>query len=230
MNTFKLISTASLLVFSMSTQASSIFFGEDLNPNGSQANSMAASTSFQSNLTGVGTEDFESFAPNTSGPIAIDFGVAGTATLSGNGDIGSGGGSGRFATSGTQYWETNDDFVIDFSVAVVAFGFFGTDIGDFGGQITLDFLSGGTTQFTVDNTVSAPDGSLLFWGVIDEANPFTRITFGNTNSSDWFGFDDMTIGVASQVVPTNPVPVPATLALFGLGLAGLGFARKKAQK
>lgn len=226
MDIIKTISFTALMGFSMSSYSAAIFFGEDSNPGSSTANSDNANTMFLSHLTGVGTEDFESFANNTSGPLAVDFGIAGTATLSGSGNIENSGGSGRFATSGTQYWETNEDFVIDFSTAVSAFGFFGTDIGDFAGQITLDFLSGSTTSFTVDNTINARNGSLLFWGIIDEANPFTKITFGNTNRSDYFGFDDMTIGVASQVIDRN-IPEPTTLALLGLGLAGIRLSRNK---
>ena len=46
-------------------------------------------------------------------------------------------------------------------------------------------------------------GSVLFWGLIDTDNPFTSLTFGNTAAgTDFFGFDDMTIGSVEQVVPT----------------------------
>ena len=216
----KLVLITLLALFSTTSQASLIFFGEDLAPNTSKANSEQANTEFLASLISAGTEDFESFANGSNGSLTVDFGTAGTATLSGSGQIRNSSGSGRFATSGTKYWNTNENFTIEFSTAISAFGFYGTDIGDFAGQITLEFLSGATTNITVSNTVNAPNASLLFWGIIDNANPFTKITFGNTNSSDQFGFDDMTIAVAAQVV-TNPIPEPTTLAIFALGLLGL---------
>lgn len=213
--------------FSLSSQASFIYYGEDLNPGASTANSDAANTAFLNALTGVGTENFETFSVGSNSPLSIDFGLAGTATLTGTGEILSGDYFGRFATSGTKYWNTNESFVIEFSQAISAFGFYGTDIGDIGGQITMEFQSGATTTLrNVGNTTGAPDGSLLYWGIIDEANPFTRITFGNTNNSDVFGFDDMTIGLRSQVVG-NTIPEPSILAIFGLALMGLRLRKTK---
>ena len=68
------------------------FFGEDVNSSGDPnealfTNATAARDSFFMNLTGVGTETFESFATGTSAPLAVSFGVAGTATIN-NGAIG----------------------------------------------------------------------------------------------------------------------------------------------
>jgi len=42
-----------------------------------------------------------------------------------------------------------------------------------------------------------------------------------------FGIDNVRFGTAGQVVVPNGVPEPATLALLGLGLAGLAFSRRR---
>ena len=72
------------------------------------------------------------------------------------------------------------------------------------------------------HTVGAPNGALLFWGFIDNTTTYTSVTFANSSGTDFFGFDDLVIGSLAQV---RPVPEPATLALFGRGLAGMGFIR-----
>ena len=43
----------------------------------------------------------------------------------------------------------------------------------------------------------------------------------------WYEYDGLDIGVRIYADLTQQVPEPATLALVGLGLASIGFARKK---
>ncbi|MDW8443675.1 MAG: PEP-CTERM sorting domain-containing protein [Acetobacteraceae bacterium] len=204
------------------------FFGEDRGLGEAARlpaypNALAARASFLSSLVGVGTETFESFATGATAPLAATFPGAGTATIVGAGNIanvpsGTNGG-GRYPISGNQYWEVTGAFSIEFDEPIAAFGFFGVDIGDFSGQITLTFTNGTTTTLTVPNSTGVPGGGVLFFGFIDTDNTFKKVTFGNTAAgTDFFGFDDFTIGSLQQV----RIPEPASLALFGLALAGLG--------
>jgi len=187
----------------------------------SHPNADAARLAFLANLVGVGTETFEGFAPGTPAPLSISFAGAGTATLTGSGasvaSVPSGtNGVGRYPVSGNQYLETGFNFTINFSDPIAAFGFYGVDVGDFGGQVTLTATNGHTEVLTIPNTINGLGGSVIYFGFYDLENQYTSIAFGNTAAgTDYFGFDDMTIGSIEQV---SPVPEPASMLLLGLGL------------
>ncbi len=250
-----LIIGASLLA--SPAQAYIVSFGEDINssatvPLPSFPNASAAENSFLSFLTDVGTEDFESFPAGTMDPTLTFPTPSGsvTATLSGNGTVisvppGFTNGAGRYGTSPTNYFEAEaalGGFAVDLDEPVAAFGFYGIDIGDFGGQLQLTLIDGSTTTVTVPNTVGSAgstDGSVLFYGIIaeNEAEEFSRVEFSlSTGGGDIFAFDDFTIGVADQVDP-DPGPGPGTppttpepssmLALLAVGTFGIGSKLKR---
>ena len=219
------------------------FIAQDNSPGSSivGTDAAAARNDFLAALGGgVGTEDFEGIAVGTDAPLSLIFpGSTGsiTATLTGGGaEIIGSPGSGRFATSGSNYVGTSSggDFNIGFSSPIAAFGFFGTDLGDFGGDLILT-LSNGTTETITVPTSGAPNGALVFVGFTDNMNTYTSVGFTNTGSADVFGFDDLTIGDIGQVTSTPPpppppaaVPEPSSLAIWCMtGLLGIAYWRQR---
>ncbi|GAB5452645.1 MAG: hypothetical protein Hals2KO_29730 [Halioglobus sp.] len=219
-------------VVSVAAQAVPVtYFGEDLGLGegtalGATPNADAAQASFLSGLINPGVETFEGIAGGTGTPLGISFANGVTANLTGTGNVtalaeGVTNGAGRYGVTGDggqeHYWEVDGaGFTMTFSQPVSAFGFYGIDIGDFSGQVTVTTVGGLNQVFNVGNTINGAGGGVLFWGVIDAAATFASVTFGNTNAgTDIFAFDDFTIGTIEQVRPT---PVPASVALVGLGL------------
>lgn len=223
------LSTIAIALSPIPAHAYQLFFGEDLNNNQfvplrTTPKATTAQADFLGNLVKVGTADFENLVPGTSGSLQLNLGTAGIATLQGGGRVqqvrtGRTNGLGRYAVSGQNYWEADasgNDFSINFSQSVAAFGFHGVDIGDFGGilQLNLALAQGGIQQITVPNTqgiLGSTDGSVLYFGLIAEGLPelFTGLSFDMNapGDIDIFVFDNMTIGSLQQVkrslVPKN---------------------------
>lgn len=237
-----LFSTMALVIPQNVGAAQILFFGENIASNGAlEGDPVIQRDAFLSNLIGVGTEDFESLNAGDRLPLALSFpGSTGaiTATLTDTGeavifDTPGVNTAGRFATSGVKYLNNAaPGFILDFSQPIAAFGFYGTDIGDFRGRVTVTTRTenGAEQEFVIPSPLDAPNNALHFWGIIDTDNPFTRVTFDiiqipsdpplpSDRLIDFFGIDDLTIGDIGQVV----VPIPAAFPLFGAGLGFMGF-------
>jgi hypothetical protein len=128
--------------------------------------------------------------------------------------------NGRFAISGTQYYDVgNGTFTITFSNPMAALGFYATDVEDPTGMI-LTFDNDPNKTLTIPRSTGAgtTDKSALYYGFV-AANPtetFTSVTFGRSvnNSNDKFGLDDLTFATPSQVrnfAVTTSVPEPLTM-------------------
>ncbi len=101
-----------------------------------------------------------------------------------------------------------------------AFGFYIADPADIAASLTLTFVDGSSSSATIP--FEQLNGSLAYVTVKSDMTIVGgTMTFDNSASNDGWGIDDVTVG---------KLPEPGTLVLMGLGLLGLGAARRRAAK
>ena len=207
--------------------------------------------------TGAGSESFDGFAGFASSPLNVTF--SGAATANGAAITGAlmnvvtdtlGNPSGRFDTTNgalltsdqQKYLEVASTITVTFTNAVGAFGFYATDLGDFGASLLYELYDANGVKKkdgTIFSAVGAAsiDGTLLFWGFVeaDLATTYKSLKLVYSCSScdgnlDGVGFDDMFVADRLAGEPNPRVPEPASLALVGLALLGGAAARKFAKR
>jgi hypothetical protein len=110
------------------------------------------------------------------------------------------------------------ELTFDFPTPIFAFG---TDVNDLGtlGSTTLT-LTTTTGSQVVFLDFTGPSGNLLFAGVVDPAG-FTSVTFSNTSTADFAGFDRVQFLAPSAIPALGPVG----LGLIACALVFSGWIR-----
>ncbi|NBC11313.1 MAG: VPLPA-CTERM sorting domain-containing protein [Planctomycetes bacterium] len=202
---------------------------------GSLSTVKAAEAAFLSGLSvPTATEDFEGFTADQNAPLTQISTAVGTfrdITPSTNTptdgllvlDSGTTPFSGRRnTTSGGANWlDSNDSkkvkWVLDLAFQTFDIGFILSDFSDVSATMRVRFRDGTNidTNILPGSGGSNSNGSLAF---VESSftQAATSVTFLVDSNNDGWGIDDVTV---------SAVPLPAGIALMGLGLAGFGGAR-----
>lgn len=174
-------------------------------------------SAWEAAVTGGVTENFNSFADGTVVTGATVFPSGITATASGTLDISS------FAFSAIGQGNALRTFVnttIVMPGSPVAFGFDYADLDLGGASIAFGTFSQ-ALALTGDADSSVTSDDFAFFGVVATAADIPGGTFSFTSVLEGFVIDNLSFGSGTAV------PEPGTVALLGLGLAGLGYARRR---
>ncbi|MDO9136046.1 PEP-CTERM sorting domain-containing protein [Hydrogenophaga sp.] len=171
--------------------------------------------------------------PNASYVTGSTGGINAAPVLSGNNGVGFGAGGSNQAngTNLTQYLTTGStnvqpgsNIVINFTADQFYFGLLWGSV-DPGNGNTMEFFNKGLSMGTLNGDDVTPTAtgnqgaSGTYYVNIDLIGGFDQIVFKSTSYA--FEFDNIAWSA------NRAVPEPGSLALLGLGLAGLGFARRR---